>query len=238
MLVLSLAVGIAICYLIPVAGLVLLWRKVKGAGKAFLIGALAFTVSQPLIRIPILQLVLPGFGWYAVLQLLPWEYGLFLGFTAGLFEESARWAAMSFLLKRQQDMEHGLAFGLGHGGVEAMLLIGPNMIAGLMMVLAGQGALFPADAGSVLTAGAERIFAMMFHVGASLLLMYGVKAGKALRYWAAAVALHTVLDAAVVILPSVFGVGVLGIEVYAAALGGMTLLFGIYVWRGKRCLVL
>ena len=76
MLVLSLAVGIAICYLIPVAGLVLLWRKVKGAGKAFLIGALAFTVSQPLIRIPILQLVLPGFGWYAVLQLLPWEYGL------------------------------------------------------------------------------------------------------------------------------------------------------------------
>ena len=228
MLVFSLAVGIVICYLIPVAGLVLLWRKVKGAGKAFLIGALAFTVSQPLIRIPILQLVLPGFGWYAVLQLLPWEYGLFLGFTAGLFEESARWAAMSFLLKRQRDMEHGLAFGLGHGGVEAMLLIGPNMIAGLMMVLAGQGALFPADAGSVLTAGAERIFAMMFHVGASLLLMYGVKA----------VALHTVLDAAVVILPSVFGVGVLGIEVYAAALGGMTLLFGIYVWRGKRCLVL
>lgn len=33
----------------------------EGAGKAFLWGAAAFVVSQLLIRIPILQLVLPNF---------------------------------------------------------------------------------------------------------------------------------------------------------------------------------
>lgn len=194
-------------------------------------------VSQLLIRIPILQLVLPGFGWYSLLQLNPWGYGLFLGLTAGLAEESARWIAIGAFLRERHSLEHGLAFGLGHGGVEAMLLVGPNMIAGLAMVLSGQGAMFPAEAGSVLMAGAERLFAIAFHVGASLLVMYGVREGRALGYWIAAVALHTVLDAAVVILPTVFGVGGLGIELYAAVVGCGTLGLGIlsYGRKGRIC---
>lgn len=231
MLVLSLAVGIGICFCVPIAGMVLLRRRGKGIGKAFAIGAAAFVVSQLLIRVPILQFVLPNFTWYIVLQMNPWAYGLFLGLTAGLAEETARWIAMAVFLKGQRSLEQGLAFGLGHGGIEAMLLIGPNMIAGLGMVLTGQGAQFPADAGSVLVAGAERIFAFVFHVGASLLVMRGVGERKAFRYWALALALHTVLDAAVVILPGVFGVGGLWIELYAAVLAGLTLCLGLLAWR-------
>lgn len=235
MLVLSLAFGIAICYLAPIMRLILLMRRRKGTGKAFLMGALAFIVGQLLIRIPILQLVLSQFVWFAVLPLHPWGYGLFLGLTAGLFEESARWIAISCFLKEKRCMEHGLAFGLGHGVVEAMLLTGSNLIAGIVMVLAGQGALFPADAWNVFLAGAERIFAFFFHVGASLLVMYGVREGKAVRYWTAAVALHTVVDAAAVILPAVFGIGAIGIELWAAAVGGTTLVLGILVYcRGEK----
>ena len=62
MLLASLFIGIIVCYGLPIAGLVLLMRRRKGAGKAFLWGAAAFVVSQLLIRIPILQLVLPNFG--------------------------------------------------------------------------------------------------------------------------------------------------------------------------------
>lgn len=231
MLVFSLVVGIGVCYGIPLVGRVLLRRGRKGIGRAFAIGAAAFVISQLLIRTPILQFVLPNFTWYLVLPMNPWGYGLFLGLTAGLAEETARWIAMAVFLKGQHSLEQGLAFGLGHGGIEAMLLIGPNMIAGLGMVLTGQGTQFPADAGSVLVAGAERIFAFAFHVGASLLVMYGVGKRRAFRYWALALALHTVMDAAVVILPGVFGVGGLWIELYAAALGGLTLCLGILAWR-------
>mgnify|MGYP001107160910 CR=1 FL=1 len=227
----SLIVGIMICYALPIVGLVILMRKRKGAGKAFVWGALAFVVSQLLIRIPILQLVLPNFQWFAVMQLYPWKYGLFLGLTAGLAEETARWIAARCFLRGKDTLGHGLAFGLGHGGIEAMLLIGPNMIAGTVMVLTGQTALFPADGVSVLVAGAERIFAMSFHIGAALLVLYGVRAGRGFRYWALAVALHTVMDAAVVIMPREFGVGVMGLEVYAAVLGGLTLALGIYLYR-------
>lgn len=234
MLAVSLIIGIAICYILPVAGTVFTARRKRGIWKAFLWGALAFTVSQLLIRVPILQLVLPEFSWFAVLQVYPWGYGLFLGLTAGLAEETARWAAMRFFLKGKDSFRHGLAFGSGHGGVEAMLLIGPNMIAGLVMVLAGQAALFPATGGNVLVAGAERLAAMTFHVGASLLILYGVREGKALLYWALAVALHTVLDAAVLILPKVFGVGILGIELWAAVTSGVTLALGILVYRRQK----
>ena len=180
MLLFSLIIGMVICYGLPVAGLVILVRKKKGTGKAFCWGALAFVVSQLLIRIPILQLVLPQFTWFSMLPLYPWVYGLFLGVTAGLAEESARWIAVKCFLKEKRSFEHGLAFGLGHGGIEAMLLVGPNMIAGVVMTLAGQSTLFPADWGSVLTAGAERLFAVAFHTGASLLIMYGVREGRAL----------------------------------------------------------
>ena len=233
MLSVSLIIGIVICYVLPTACLIILMRKRKGAGKAFIWGALAFVVSQLLIRVPILQLVLPNFRWFAVMQLYPWRNGLFLGLTAGLAEETARWIAARCFLRGKDTLGHGLAFGLGHGGIEAMLLTGPNMIAGAVMVLTGLTALFPADGASVLVAGAERIFAMAFHIGAALLVLHGVRTGRGFRYWALAVALHTVMDAAVVILPGVFGVGVMGVELYAAVLGGLTLALGILLYRRR-----
>ena len=91
--------------------------------------------------------------------------------------------------------------------------------------------MFPASAADVMTAGTERLIAMLFHTGASLIVLYGVRKGRVLWYWAAAVALHTAADAAVVILPGIFGVGVMGLELYAAVLGGLTLTLGIWFYR-------
>lgn len=235
MLLISLIIGIAICFGLPIAGLIFLTRRRKGAGKAFAWGVAAFVISQLLIRVPILQLLLPNFAWFGAMQLYPWIYGLFLGLTAGLAEETARWIALRYLLKGKHTLEHGLAFGLGHGGIEAMLLVGLNMIAGAVMMLTGHAAQFPAAPGSVLVAGAERLFAMAFHVGASLLILYGVRTGRGVWYWLLAVVLHGVLDAAVVILPAVFGVGVLGIELYAAVMGSLTLALGIRLCQTPRC---
>ena len=87
MLIASLIFGSLICFGVPVGGLIILLRRKKGAGKAFFLGMLAFSVSQLGIRIPVLQLLLPRWVWFHVLQLYPWAYGLFLGLTAGVFEE-------------------------------------------------------------------------------------------------------------------------------------------------------
>ncbi len=227
--------GIIVCYALPVGGLVLCVRKKKGAGKAFAIGVLTFVISQLLIRIPILQLVLPQFAWFAVLQMNPWAYGLFLGGTAGIFEEVARWIGFRIFLKRQQDFAHGFAFGLGHGGIEAMVLVGLNFIVGLWMMAAGQGALFPADVAGVFLAGGERLYVIAFHVGASLLVLYGIRVRKSLRYLIGAIVLHTVFDAAIVILPYEFGVSTLGVGVYGAVASILTFVVSLLMFRKLEC---
>ena len=47
-----------------------------------------------------------------------WGYALFLGFTAGLFEEVGRYLAFTTILKKRLDWKNAVAFGIGHGGIE------------------------------------------------------------------------------------------------------------------------
>jgi len=223
--------GVVVCYAVPIAGLVLCMRRKKGVGKAFFAGMTAFVISQLLIRVPILQFVLPQFAWFTVLQMSPWAYGIFLGLSVGIFEEAARWIGIRFFLKGKKSVEYGLAFGLGHGGIEAMVLVGLNFIVGLGMEVLGQGALFPAETKEIFLAGGERLYAIAFHVGASLLVFYGISVGKSVRMLLIAIGLHTVFDAAIVILPSVYGVGQMGIWSYGAFGGVLTLAAGILVCR-------
>lgn len=234
MLIVSLLFGIFVCFGIPMGGLIWLKRSKKGMGRDFLAGALAFTISQIIIRSPILTLVLPRFAWFQVMQYNPWIYGLFLGGTAALFEETARWIAMRFCMKGRNELGNGFSYGLGHGGIEAMLLVGINLIAGLGLVLTGNGSLFPVGGGNIFIGSIERLFAMVFHIGASLLVLYGIKIGKQGRYLLLAILLHTILDAASVVLPAVFGVGTIGIEVYLIIMALITLTLGIWLYMSLK----
>ncbi len=234
MLFVGLLFGVVICFGVPIGGVVMLGRRKKGMGKAFLPGALAFVISQLLIRIPLLKFVLPQYAWYGVLQLNPWTYGLFLGLTAGLFEETARWIAICFFLKGKQEREHGLAFGLGHGGIEAIVLVGVPLLGAALQLFTDKAALPFVGAGSLFIIGIERLFAITFHVGASLLVMYGVRRRKPF-FLLAAIFLHTLLDAAVVILPAVWGTGIAGIEVCAAFMAAITLFAGIRCYQAANC---
>ena len=59
-------------------------------------------------------------------------------------------------------------------------------------------------AGDVYLGIAERVFAMTYHVFASVLIFKGVRAGKSIQYWLAAVAAHTVFNGLAVIMPNVW----------------------------------
>ena len=94
-------------------------------------------------------------------------YG-FLGLTAGLFEETGRWAAFRLMKRRRRalDWKDALALGLGHGGVEAIWVAVSGLLAGNLD--------FTADGSQVLLGGVERLFAMTLHVGFSFLIFKGV----------------------------------------------------------------
>lgn len=79
------SIGIPLCFLIYI-----LLKKERYI-KSYFMGVLVFVVSQIILRLPIIQVVLPKFDWYGNMQIFyPVVYIIFLSFTAGIFEEIGR----------------------------------------------------------------------------------------------------------------------------------------------------
>lgn len=229
---LCLLLNVLICFGIPIIGTIWLGRRSGRVIKPFLIGIAAFTLSQLVLRIPLITLVLPDFTWYQLMQLNPYLNGVFLGLTAGIFEETARLIFMKQFLRNRTTRADGLAFGLGHGGIEAMVLVGINCIATMFMYPAGYMDLSEVGYLTILTGGLERISAMMFHVGASLIVLYGIRVHQSVRYTLLAILLHALLDSMLVILPAAIGLGTMGLEIYVMVIAILVLFYGYRRFAG------
>ena len=142
---------------------------------------------------------------------------------AAAFEETGRWLAMRFVLRRL-DGKNALMYGAGHGGAEAMILLGltsinnlvnatlinsgelPGVLSGLdeataESVLAGVSQLWTAPAYLFFVGGLERIVAIFLHIALSVLVWRAVRDKKAGWYWAAFGG-HFAVDFAAVLLGS------------------------------------
>ncbi len=193
-------------------------NKKKGVWSAWFLGAAGFFVFQILIRLPILNVaaLLPGYVEFAKNHYV-W-YCLILAFTAGLFEVAGRYI-VARILKKKLTYERGIAAGLGHGGIEAMLIVGMTYVNNLIYIvmintgsmdkLVEQMAAQGVDTGSFLAiketlihsgfllyylAGYERILTMVFHTALSLLVCYTVWKGKDLQGTLICLGLHTAAD--------------------------------------------
>lgn len=220
-----------LCFGIPITGIVLLRKRAGRILRPFLLGMTAFVISQMVLRVPLLQFVLPNFKWFLVFQTQTYAYGIFLGLTAGIFEEGARFIFLKYFLKGRTTLSDGLAFGLGHGGIEAMLLVGISSILTLILYPMGKVDLAGSGYLSLLLGGFERIFAMTFHIGATLVVLYGIRAKKPFRFLLLAILLHGLLDSMAVILPAAFSIGTIGLEVYIMIISFPVLAFGIWLFR-------
>lgn len=153
----------------------------------FILGVLAFTVSQVLIRLPLLNWISDHSVTYQVWSVSqPFLIIAILSFSAGLFEETARWIAMRYAMK-QRDFNAGLAFGIGHGGIEAFLIVGLPLLlsSGLMM-----------QAVDYYLSGFERICAMTVHICLSFIVLTGARKGKFL-FVLYSILLHGIINFAV-----------------------------------------
>lgn len=135
-----------------------------------------------------------------------------VGLSAGLCEELARYVAMRAMAHKQTGWNAAIAYGVGHGGVEALifgLLALANTVAMTLLSQLGDVAQRPEVQAAAWTfwsnpwytpafAGWERVSAMMAHVGMSVLVMRSVTRRNVL-YLVAAIGAHTLLDA--LILP-------------------------------------
>lgn len=173
-------------------------NKGKGAFTAWLIGAAGFFIMQVIIRIPILNMLALTAGFQSFVENHYVLYCVVMAFTAGLFELIGRYVVAKIMAKNLT-YERGFAAGLGHGGIEAIIIIGMTYLNNLLYIgminsgtfdgiveqtaalgvdttsLVGiKDALIHANSAVFLLAGYERILTMILHVALSLSVCYFV----------------------------------------------------------------
>ncbi|MBM6716079.1 YhfC family intramembrane metalloprotease [Gemmiger formicilis] len=118
---------------VPVGLGIAVTRKHKGSGYAIMIGAFCYIVGAYVLEQILHSLV---FTLYPdIRQNIP-VYCLYGGLAAGLFEETARYLGLRALCKKDKSPAIGFAYGVGHGGIEAILLAGLTMLNNLMVMYA------------------------------------------------------------------------------------------------------
>lgn len=223
------------------------WARRTGTRwGVFFAGGVTFVASQ-VAHIPfnglVLNPLLTQFGWDPVSDIVAryWTAIIF-GLSAGLFEETARYLVYRYWMKDVRTWRQGVFFGLGHGGVEAIIL---GALAGLALYAAlafntadfetlepGQlqaitsqfEAYWASPWYAVLLAVVERIFTLMVHVSLALLVLQAFTRRNA--WWMlVAIIWHALVDAV-----AVFGLYTWGPYWTEAAIGVLGLSSLAIVW--------
>ena len=138
-------------------------------------------------------------------------FALYAGLMAGLFEETGRFVAFHTVMKPFYKNDHNAwMYGAGHGGFEAMVILGITMLNNLIftfLINSGnadrilgmalneeQGAPYVFLLGLV-----ERVAAILLHLSFSVLVWMAVRKKKP-RWFVLAIALHTLVDAVTVLM--------------------------------------
>ena len=225
-----------------------------GAAVFILFALLLEKIIQNILLFPT-AMGLPETGLSTFLSAHPILLSFLVGLFPGVFEETGRFVAFKTVLKKRTNRETSISYGIGHGGTEVVIVLGITYITYLMyafMIKTGAiqtvidqvSALAPdqldtlklqldaiaafrfADLG---VAVLERIFAVLFHVGASILVFYACKDGKKFWLYPLAVLLHTLLDFIAGL--SIFGVISISsftLELLVALLGTLTFCGGFF----------
>ena len=226
-----------------VAPFLLAWwavKEFKSGLKSILTGAGVFVVFALILESIVHQIVLKGPHGPAIIG-NTYYYALYGGLMAGLFEETGRFLSMKLILKKESPAAStGITYGVGHGGIEMLLLFGATMISNIAISaiinagnLEGLLATVPeANRAQVQTQLEglqtlttttllyglwERVSAIILQVGLSIIVWTAVrKGGKWLWLFPAAILLHALVDALAVIISK--NAGMLQTEIVVCAL--------------------
>jgi uncharacterized membrane protein YhfC len=208
------AVSAVVSIGVPVFLFVYVYKKFDGKIFPMILGAAAFVVFVLVIE-RFIHLKVANLD---ELKKTPALYILYGGFMAGIFEETARFICFNILKKKKYGgIGTGLSYGVGHGGIEAVLLAGTGMIANIVFcvlintgnvgILTGnlQGdmleqmnaaleILVTTSPSMFLVGGLERLFAVTIQLGLSVMVFYAVYGQRKFWLFPLAVLFHAVID--------------------------------------------
>lgn len=221
---------------LPIVLLIWAKKKLHAQISAMGIGAAAFVLFALILEQTLHSIMLNATG--NLLTENIWLYALYGGLAAGLFEETGRFVAMKYWMKKSLSRENAIMYGVGHGGVEAVLIVGitciNNLVSALMInsgqmeqtlsaIEDGQGKELAMQAYAALCttpgyqfylAGIERISAIVLQICLSYLVYRAVKYGEK-KFFLLAVGIHFLVDAATVLLSNLVSLIVLEVVLLA-----------------------
>jgi len=198
---------------LPVAIFVHLRKHFKAGFVPMLIGAAAFVLFALVLESIIHSYVFKNFE----LRNYPAIYVIYGIFMAGIFEETARFLSFKILKKKHDGLKTGLSYGIGHGGIEAILLAGFAMISSIILAIvfntgnidkffgssdsamaeqitAGIKLLLETESPTFLLSGLERVFAISIQMSLTIMVFYAVYCKGKIWLYPCAILLHAIID--------------------------------------------
>ena len=253
----SLAVTVILMIAIPVIFFMYWRRKHPGQTKIswLIAGMIGFIVSARVLELgvhyccivadnPVSRFINGNTAAYVL-------YGIIM---AGVFEECGRFIVMKYILKKNRTRENAVLYGIGHGGIEILAVILPTMITSLAAAIlfshgtvedalsalkitgeTAAAALPTVQAAAVFDYAAmamnvlERLFAMLLHIGLTVIVFYGVISGKK-AFLLLAILLHMLMDT----FPALYQRGTVplwSVEVWAALWTAAVILIAVRLYR-------
>lgn len=230
-----------------------------GAATFLLFALVLEKPIQNAIIFPV-QMGLPDHAVSRFINARPLLWAFLAGLFPGVFEETGRLVAFTTVLRKRKNRETSISHGLGHGCFEAMFLIGVTYIEyialGIMIntgtfgSIISQAAAQAPDAvgqlytiadqlasfsfGSMAIALVERVFAVLFHVGASIMVFYACRDKKRFWLYPLAIILHTALDfIAALTMVNLFNPSPVVLEVIVGVFGILTFLGAYFLLYRK-----
>lgn len=244
------AVSLVISFAAPL-GLALWLCRRGGKWRDFFLGAAVFFLFAMVLEQGVHSLVLGSTLGQTITGNLA-LYALYGGLMAGLFEETGRLLAFRLLRPGPGVPQRALMYGAGHGGMEAILLVGLTNISNLLLswwintgtleqnlgglddstlqaiaVAAAQPSL------NYLWGGLERVVAIAIHLSLSVLVYAAFTRGRrGVPMFFAAVLLHAGVDACSIVAAAFLPIA--GVELVALIWAVGLALLARRVYRSQR----
>jgi uncharacterized membrane protein YhfC len=198
---------------LPIGLFIFIYKKYKARFLPMIIGAAAFIIFALVLEAFVHSIVFKIY----LLREKPLVYILYGILMAGIFEETARFISFKILKKKYTGIETGLSYGIGHGGIEAVLIAGVSMVTAIIFsILINTGnteAITGKLQGDALTqmvtqiniilttppymfliSGVERVFAIILQISLSVIMFYSVFCKGKMWLFPLAILLHAIVD--------------------------------------------
>ena len=245
------SVSVVITIGLPIALFLIFRKKLNLKVLPMLFGIFGFVIFALVLESMVHSLVI---GKIIIKENTPVLFIVYAIFMAGIFEESARFISFKILKQKFKGIGTALSYGVGHGGIESILVAGVSLLFALVMgIMVNTGSvnlITDKLTGSSLTfinselsqlsstpsylfliSGLERISAMAIQFSLSVLVFYAVYGKDKFWLYPLAIILHAIID-----IPAAAGqAGILKsipvIEALVLICAVLMLIFARYVHR-------